>query len=123
VLLLGLTFWAARSPAEAQGTPKENLAANFEILVIGQVQATEVIPKRDQRRTADCLGKALAEDIPEDEAIKLNAIFEGRAKKDPALQKKWLTISRKEAPARNAQVMKAIDKLCPDIGPYVKRML
>jgi hypothetical protein len=112
------------APALAQGgTPQEHLAANFEILVIGQVKATKVIPERDQRRTADCLSKALAADVPDADATKLSAIFEGRAPKDPALQKKWLTITKKDAPARNAQVLARVDKMCADLGPYVRGML
>lgn len=123
---IGVAVASAIGPAPgalAQATPQERLAANFELLVIGQVKATKVIPERDQRRTADCLSKALAADIPDAEAEKLIAIFEGRAEKDPALQKKWLTISAKDAPARNAQVMGRIDKMCADVGPYVKGML
>jgi hypothetical protein len=126
-LLLAAALWAASGatgPAVlAQASPQERLAANFELLTIAQVKATKLIPERDQRRTADCLARALAADIPDADAEKLSAIFEGRAAGDPALQKKWLTISKQDAPARNAQVMARIDKMCADLGPYVKGML
>jgi hypothetical protein len=123
---LAATLLAAVSmagPAEAESTPQDRLAANFEIMIIGSVKANKLIPEQDKRRTADCLAKALAADVPDAEAEKLSAIAEGRAKNDPALQKKWLTISQKEAPARNAQVMGRINKMCADIGPYVKGMM
>jgi hypothetical protein len=123
-LILSLAGLTGNVQAQAQGgTPQEHLAANLELLVIGQVKATKVIPERDQRRTADCLSKALAADVPDADANKLSAIFEGRAPKDPALQKKWLTISQKDAPARNAQVLARVDKMCADLGPYVRGML
>jgi hypothetical protein len=110
-------------PAAAKSNAKERLAANFEVLTAGQLEGSPIVPPRDRKRTAKCLGQALAADIPDAEAEQLSAIFEGRAKNDPALEKKWLTISAKEAPARNAQVMKAVNKLCPDLGPYVKQMM
>jgi hypothetical protein len=109
--------------ALAASSAKERLAADFELLTIQQVQSTKIVPQRDQKRTAKCLAAALAADIPEADAAKLSDIFEGRAKSDPALQKKWLTISAKEAPARNAQVLAQVDKLCADLGPYVKQLL
>jgi hypothetical protein len=102
---------------------KERLAADLELLALPQVQETSTIPKNDQKRTAKCLGQAIATDIPEADAAKLSEIFEGRAKSDPALQKKWFSITAKDAPARNAQVLQAVDKLCPDLGPYVKQMM
>ena len=43
-------------------------------------------------------------------------------KSDP-LQKKWPTIDAKTAPTRNAKVLGQLDKLCPDLGPYVKQMM
>lgn len=113
----------AGAEAEAETKAKERLAADFELLTIQQVQANKIVPQRDQKRTAKCLAAALAADIPEADAARLSDIFEGRAKSDPALQKKWLTISAKEAPARNAQVLAQVDKLCADLGPYVKQML
>jgi hypothetical protein len=39
------------------------------------------------------------------------------------LQKKWFTIDANTAPARNAQVLQAVDNLCPDLGPYVRQMM
>jgi hypothetical protein len=115
---------AGAGPAvQAASTARERLAADFELLMIGQMQGSPIVPERDQKRTAKCLAKALAADIPEEDAARLSDIFEGRAKSDQALQQKWLKISAKEAPARNAQVLGQVDKLCPDLGPYVKQMM
>ena len=84
----------------------------------------KIVPTHDRKRTAKCLAQALVADIPEEDAARLSDIFEGRVTKgDPALQKKWLTIDAKSAPARNAQVLGQVDKLCPDLGPYVKQMM
>jgi hypothetical protein len=85
--------------------------------------SNKTIPDRDKPRTAQCLAKAIVADIPEADAAKLADILDRRAPNDPALQKKWFTISKTEAPQRNAQVLQAVDKLCPDIGPYARRML
>ena len=120
-LLVGSVLWA--TPAWAESKAKERLAADFELLTMGQMQASPIVPERDRKRTAKCLAQALVQDIPEMDAARLSDIFEGRAKSDPALQAKWLTIDAKKAPARNAQVLQAIDKLCPDLGPYVKQMM
>ena len=104
-------------------TGKERLAGDLALLTFQQVQASKIVPERDQKRTAKCLAQAITADIPEEDADKLVEIFEGRAKADLALQKKWFTISAKDAPARNAQVLQAVDKLCRDLGPYIKQMM
>ena len=111
------------TPAWAESKAKERLAADFELITMGQMQSSPIVPERDRKRTAKCLAQALVQDIPEADAARLSDIFEGRAKSDPALQAKWLTIDAKKAPARNAQVLQAVDKLCPDLGPYVKQMM
>ena len=111
------------TPAWAESKAKERLAADFELITAGQMENSPIVPKQDRKRTAKCLAQALVQDIPEMDAARLSDIFEGRAKSDPALQKKWLTIDAKKAPARNAQVLQAVDKLCPDLGPYVKQMM
>jgi hypothetical protein len=118
----GLTI----GPVAAEGVSKakERLAADLELLTAGQMEDSPIVPKHDRKRTAKCLAEALVVDIPEEDAARLSDIFEGRvSKSDPALQKKWLTIDAKTAPARNAQVLQAVDKLCPDLGPYVKQMM
>jgi hypothetical protein len=102
---------------------KERLAGRVELMTIQQAQATEVVPKQDKKRTAKCLAKAIVADIPEADATKLADILDRRTPNDPALQKKWFTITKTDAPARNAQVLKAVDKICPDIGPYARQML
>jgi hypothetical protein len=114
----------AAGPAAAETKAKERLAADLELLTAGQMEDNAIVPKGDRKRTAKCLAQALATDIPEEDAARLSDIFEGRvSKSDPALQKKWLTIDAKSAPARNAQVLQAVDKLCPDLAPYVKQMM
>jgi hypothetical protein len=113
---------AGSAPAFAV-SGKERLAGRVELMTIQQAQATELVPKQDKKRTAKCLAKAIVADIPEADAAKLADILDRRAPNDPALQKKWFTISKTEAPQRNAQVLQAVDKLCPDIGPYARRML
>jgi hypothetical protein len=114
----------AGGPALAETKAKERLAADLELLTAGQMENSPIVPEHDRKRTAKCLAQALVTDIPEPDAARLSDIFEGRTSKgDPALQKKWLTISKKDAPARNAQVLQAVDKLCPDLGPYVKQMM
>ena len=114
----------ARGPALAETKAKERLAADLELLTSGQMENSPIVPKSDRKRTAKCLAQALVVDIPEEDAARLSDIFEGRvSKSDPALQMKWLTIDAKTAPARNAQVLQAVDKLCPDLGPYVKQMM
>lgn len=110
--------------AETVSKAKERLAADLELLTAGQMEDSPIVPKHDRKRTAKCLAEALVVDIPEEDAARLSDIFEGRvSKSDPALQKKWLTIDAKTAPARNAQVLAQVDKLCPDLGPYVKQMM
>jgi hypothetical protein len=120
-LAAGLTI----GPAAAETSKaKERLAGDLELLTAGQMEDSAIVPKGDRKRTAKCLSQALVVDIPEPEAARLSDIFEGRvSKSDPALQKKWLTISAQDAPARNAQVLQAVDKLCPDLGPYIKQMM
>jgi hypothetical protein len=111
-------------PAAAKTAAKERLAADLELLTAGQMEDSAIVPKVDRKRTAKCLAQALVTDIPEEDAARLSDIFEGRiSKSDPALQKKWLAISAKDAPARNAQVLQAVDKLCPDLAPYIKQMM
>jgi len=127
ILVLALTASALAQPALMHPawaiSGKERLAGDLELLTIQQVQATKIVPDHDQKRTAKCLAQAIAADIPEPDAAKLVEIFEGRSKADAALQKKWFTISAKDAPARNAQVLQAVDKLCRDLGPYIKQMM
>ena len=118
-VVLGLV---ASAPAYAV-SGKERLAGDLVLLTTRQVQNADVVPKHDKKRTAKCLAQAIVADIPEADAAKLADIFERRAENDVGLQKKWFTISKKDAPERNAQVLKAIDKLCPDIGPYAKQIL
>jgi hypothetical protein len=113
----------ATAPATAESKAKDRLAANFEMLTMGGMHDSAIVPERDRKRTAKCLAQALVTDIPEEDAARLSDIFEGRVKSDPALQKKWLTISAKDAPARNTQVLQAVQKLCPDLGPYIKQMM
>lgn len=111
-------------PAAAKTAAKERLAGDLELLTAGQMEDSAIVPKADRKRTAKCLAQALVADIPEEDAARLSDIFEGRiSKSDPALQKKWLAISAKDAPARNAQVLQAVDKLCPDLAPYIKQMM
>lgn len=112
----------ASAPAYAV-SGKERLAGDLVLLTTQQVQNADVVPKHDKKRTAKCLAQAIVADIPEPDAAKLADMFERRTPNDLALQKKWFTISKKDAPARNAQVMQAVDKLCPDIGPYAKQVL
>ena len=102
---------------------KARLASRVELMTIQQAQASALVPAHDKKRTAKCLAQAIVADIPEADATKLADILERRAPNDPALQKKWFTISKTDAPARNAQVLQAVDKICPDIGPYAKQML
>ena len=111
-------------PAAAKTAAKERLAADLELLTAGQMEDSAIVPKVDRKRTAKCLAQALVTDIPEEDAARLSDIFEGRiSKSDPVLQKKWLAISAKDAPARNAQVLGQVDKLCPDLAPYIKQMM
>jgi len=102
---------------------KDRLAGRVELMTIQQAQASELVPKQDKKRTAKCLAKAIVADIPEADATKLADILDRKAPNDPALQKKWFTITKTDAPQRNAQVLKAVDKICPDIGPYARQML
>ncbi len=120
VIATGLTA----GPAAAETKAKERLAGDLELLTAGQMEDNAIVPKVDRKRTAKCLAQALVTDIPEEDAARLSDIFEGRvSKSDPALQKKWLSIDAKTAPARNTQVLQAVDKLCPDLGPYIKQMM
>ncbi len=116
----GLAGWSG--PALAI-TGQERLAGRLVLMTTEQVEASGIVPKLDKKRTAKCLAQAIVADIPEADAAKLADILDRRAPNDPPLQKKWFTISKKEAPARNAQVLKAVDQICPDIGPYAKQML
>ena len=123
-MLAGLGLGAAACSGAAWAiSGKERLAGDLVLLTTRQVQNADVVPKHDKKRTAKCLAQAIVADIPEEDAAKLADIFERRTSNDLALQKKWFTISKKDAPARNAQVMQAVDKLCPDIGPYAKQVL
>jgi hypothetical protein len=120
VIATGLTM----GPVAAKTAAKERLAGDLELITAGQMEDSPIVPKHDRKRTAKCLAEALVADIPEEDAARLSDIFEGRvSKSDPVLQKKWLTIDAKTAPARNAQVLQAVDKMCPDLGPYVKQLM
>jgi len=123
---LGIALWGSAAPigtAWAESKAKERLAGDLTLLTFQQVQASKLVPERDQKRVAKCLAQAIVADITEEDAARLSDIFEGRVKTDPALQKKWFTISKQDAPDRNKQVMQQVQKLCPDVGPYAKQIL
>ncbi|HEY4165001.1 MAG TPA: hypothetical protein VGM59_18185 [Dongiaceae bacterium] len=117
-----LALLAAQPPAMA-ANGKTRLASDLELSTVGFFQAQDLIPKNDKPRTAKCLAQAMVMDIPEPDAAKLADVYEKRAKADNALAQKWLTVTKKDAPARNAQVMTQVKKICPDLGPYLERVL
>ncbi|HVT51005.1 MAG TPA: hypothetical protein VHE77_05530 [Dongiaceae bacterium] len=119
VLAAGAAPWSA---ALAVTSGKDRLAADLETLTKQQLASNTVIPDRDKPRTAQCLAKAIAADVPDADAGKLSDMFNRRAPFDKALEVKWLTIGKKDAPARYQQVINAVQKMCPDLEPYVEPM-
>ena len=109
-------------PLAAADAGRDRLAADLETLTKQQMASNKTIPDRDKPRTAQCLAKAIAADIPDADAGKLSDMFNRRAPIDKALELKWLTIGKKEAPARYQQVINAVQKMCPDLAPYVEPM-
>jgi hypothetical protein len=109
-------------PLAAATSGRDRLAADLETLTKQQLEPNKEIPDRDKPRTAQCLAKAIVADIPEADAAKLVEIFEGRAAPDKALDRKWLTIGKTEAPARYQQVINVVHKMCPDLEPYIAPM-
>jgi len=122
IALSMLAAVAAAGSATAATSGRDRLAADLEILTKQQLTSNKEIPDRDKPRTAQCLAKAIVADVPDADAAKLSDMFNRRAKFDPVLEKKWLTIGRKDAPARYQQVINAVQKLCPDLEPYVEPM-
>jgi len=120
--LLACTLAPAMIAPAWATTAKERLAADLEIS-IGAFLKTSQIPERDRDRTQKCLGEAVVADIPVEDAALLSDIFEQRAPANDALAKKWITIGRTSAPARNAQVMAQLQKNCPDLAPYLEPLL
>ena len=125
LLALALLLPAGGWVTEAQAGPsgKDRFTADLGIITTAQFKNNKDVPERDKPRTAKCLAQAIAADIPEADAARLSDIFEQRAPADKALETKWLTISKKDSPARYSQVMAQINKLCPDVGPYVEPVL
>jgi hypothetical protein len=121
LLCAGVASLGIKPAAAVDG--KTRLAADLELSTVGFFQAQQLIPKNDKPRTAKCLAQAMVIDIPEADAAKLADIYEKRAKPDNALAQKWLAVTKKDAPARNAQVMAQVQKICPDLGPYLQRVL
>jgi hypothetical protein len=122
VLCLGiaLTFLAAGLVPEALAqSGKQRLAADLTINAAAYFKDSTVIPESDKPRTGKCLADSMVADIPEPDAGKLADIFEKRSPADPALIKKWITISQAN-PARHNQVLGEVKKLCPDLGPYLE---
>jgi len=113
---------AAAVPAGAVTSGRDRLAADLEILTKQQLTTNKEIPDRDKPRTAQCLAKSIATDIPDADAAKLSDMFNRRTAFDKALEVKWLTVGRKDAPARFQQVINAVQKLCPDLKPYIEPM-
>ncbi len=109
------TAWAASSG-------RDRLAADLETLTQQQLANSKTVPERDKPRTAKCLAQAIVADVPDADAAKLSDMFNRRVAFDQALERKWLTIGKKDAPARYQQVISAVQKLCPDIEPYVEPM-
>jgi len=121
-LVLALALDGASRPAAAATPGRDRFTADLETLTKQQLAPNKEIPDRDKPRTAQCLAKAIAADIPEADAAKLSDMFNRRAAIDKALELKWLTIGKKEAPARYQQVINAVQKMCPDLAPYVEPM-
>jgi hypothetical protein len=112
---------AAAGPAAAM-TGRDHLAQDL-ALNIGTGLKTSDIPEADRDRTADCLAKAIANDIPDSDASRLSDIFEQRAQPDEQLQGHWLTITKQDGRLRYQEVMAQVHTKCPDLGPYVEQML
>jgi len=119
-LAIGLLGVAATAGAATSG--RDRLAADLETLTRQQLATNKNVPERDKPRTAKCLAQAIVADVPDADAAKLSDMFNRRAAFDQALERKWLTIAKKAAPARYQQVINAVQKLCPDIEPYVEPM-
>jgi hypothetical protein len=117
-----LVLIGTSTPLAAATSGRDRLAADLETLTKQQLASNKEIPDRDKPRTAQCLAKAIATDIPDADAAKLSDMFNRRAAFDKALEVKWLTIGKTEAPARYQQVINAVQKLCPDLQPYVEPM-
>ena len=108
--------------AGAATSGRDRLAADLQTLTLKQITPNKEIPDRDKPRTAQCLAKAIVADVPDADAAKLSDMFENRAALDKALERQWLTIAKKDAPARYQQVINAVQKLRPDLGPYIEPM-
>ena len=122
VLIAATWMGVAAGPAAAVTSGRDRLAADLTILTTKQLAGNKQIPDRDKPRTAQCLAKSIAADIPDADAGKLSDMFNRRAAFDKALELKWLTIGKKEAPARYQQVINAVQKACPDLEPYIEPM-
>ena len=121
-LLAAALVSAAVLPAAAVTSGRDRLAADLTILTTKQLAGNKAVPDRDKPRTAQCLAKSIAADIPDADAGKLSDMFNRRAAFDKALEVKWLTIGKKDAPARYQQVINAVHKACPDLEPYIEPM-
>jgi hypothetical protein len=119
---VALALGGGAGPVAAATSGRDRLTADLESLTKQQLEPNKEMPDRDKPRTAQCLAKAIVADIPEPDAAKLVEIFEGRAAPDKALDRKWLTIGKTEAPARYQQVINAVHKMCPDLQPYIEPM-
>ncbi len=117
-----LVAGGALQPLAAASNGKDRLEADLETLTKQQLANNKEIPDRDKPRTAQCLAKAMVVDVPDGDAGKLSDMFNRRLPVDQALLKKWLTIGKKDAPARYQQVINAVQKMCPDLEPYVEPM-
>jgi hypothetical protein len=123
VIGLAVVGGALSLGAQAAPSGRDRLAGDLQTLTQQQLTTNKEIPDRDKPRTAQCLAKAIATDIPDADAGKLSDMFNHRGVAfDPVLEKKWLTIGKKDAPARYQQVINAVQKLCPDLEPYVEPM-
>lgn len=111
------------SEVAAVGRGQARLAADLETPIVLQLKGGKLVPANDQARTAKCLAQAIVADIPDADAARLSDMLNDRAKLDQALERKWMAISEKDAPARYNQVMAYVQKTCPDLGPYVRGML
>ena len=106
----------------AANSGRDRLAADLE-LSIGAYLKTSPVPEHDRARVAKCLGDSIVADIPVADAARLSDIIEARAAPDPALQKQWITINKKDAPARHEQVLGEARKKCADLVPYIEPMM
>ena len=123
-VLLGAVLAAGGGirPLAAASSGHDRWVADLETLLKQQLADNKAIPDRDKPRTAQCLAKAMAADVPDADAAKLSDMFNRRAPFDQKLERQWLTIGKKDAPARYQQVINAVQKLCPDLKPYVEPM-